>query len=35
MPENNYLNLKVIFVSCDPDRDNPKRMREYLKNFDE
>lgn len=35
MPENNYLNLRVVFVSCDPDRDTPKRLTEYLKNFDE
>jgi cytochrome oxidase Cu insertion factor (SCO1/SenC/PrrC family) len=25
----------VVFVSCDPDRDNPKRLKDYLKNFDE
>jgi len=35
MPEYHYLNLKVIFVSCDPDRDTPKRLNDYLKNFDE
>lgn len=35
MPEYHYLNLKTVFVSCDPDRDTPKRLQEYLKNFDE
>lgn len=35
MPEYHYLNLKTVFVSCDPDRDTPKRMKEYLKNFDD
>ena len=35
MPENNYLSLKLVFVSCDPERDTPKRMKQYLKNFDD
>jgi protein SCO1/2 len=35
MPEYHYMNLKCVFVSCDPDRDTPKRLKEYLKNFDD
>lgn len=27
MPEYHYLNLKTVFVSCDPDRDTPKRLK--------
>jgi protein SCO1 len=35
LPENHYINLKIVFISCDPDRDTPQRLREYLKNFDD
>jgi protein SCO1/2 len=27
--------VKVVFVSCDPDRDTPQRVRQWLDNFGE
>jgi protein SCO1/2 len=34
MPEAQYMNLKLVFVSVDPDRDEPAKIKNYLKNFD-
>lgn len=34
MPEYQYLNLKTIFVSVDPDRDTPEKMEKFLSYFD-
>jgi protein SCO1/2 len=33
MPESKYIKLKIIFVSVDPDRDTPERIKNYLQNF--
>jgi protein SCO1/2 len=32
-PESSYFNLKVLFVSVDPDRDSPDRIRKFLSHF--
>ena len=34
MPESKYVKLKTLFVSVDPDRDTPERMRKFLGLFD-
>ena len=34
MPEYKYVKLKTIFVSVDPDRDSPEKMRKFLSHFD-
>lgn len=34
MPEAQYINLKTIFVSVDPDRDTPERIDKFLSYFD-
>lgn len=34
MPEYQYLNLKTIFVSVDPDRDTPEKIDKFLSYFD-
>ncbi len=34
MPEYQYLNLKTIFVSVDPDRDTPDKIDKFLSYFD-
>lgn len=33
-PEAKYIKLKTVFVSVDPDRDDPERIRRFLKLFD-
>jgi protein SCO1/2 len=33
MPESKYIKLKVLFVSVDPDRDTPEKIKNYLKSF--
>lgn len=34
MPEYKYMKIKTIFVSVDPDRDSPEKMRKFLSHFD-
>jgi len=34
MPEYRYIRLKTLFVSVDPDRDTPERMKKFLSYFD-
>mgnify|MGYP001271817202 CR=1 FL=1 len=34
MPEGKYIKLKTVFVSVDPDRDNPQRIKKFLSLFD-
>lgn len=34
MPEYRYIKLKTLFVSVDPDRDSPERMKKFLSYFD-
>jgi protein SCO1/2 len=34
MPDSRYLRLKVLFVSLDPDRDTPDKLRKFLNFFD-
>eukprot|EP00331_Platyophrya_macrostoma_P030084 CAMPEP_0176438084 /NCGR_PEP_ID=MMETSP0127-20121128/19056_1 /TAXON_ID=938130 /ORGANISM="Platyophrya macrostoma, Strain WH" /LENGTH=315 /DNA_ID=CAMNT_0017821933 /DNA_START=65 /DNA_END=1012 /DNA_ORIENTATION=+ len=34
MPEAKYVKLKTVFVSVDPDRDTPERIKKFLKLFD-
>lgn len=33
LPEGAYLKLKLVFISIDPERDTPERMKKYLNNF--
>ena len=34
MPESQFLNLKTIFVSVDPERDSPEKIEKFLSYFD-
>lgn len=34
MPEFQYVKLKTIFVSVDPDRDTPEKIEKFLSYFD-
>lgn len=34
MPEYDYINLKTIFVSVDPERDTPEKINKFLSYFD-
>ena len=34
MPEYQFINLKTIFVSVDPDRDTPEKIDKFLSFFD-
>jgi protein SCO1/2 len=33
LPEGAYLKLKLVFISIDPERDTPEKLKKYLKNF--
>lgn len=33
LPEGAYMKLKIVFVSVDPERDTPKVIKQYLKEF--
>ena len=33
MPESKYMDLKTIFVSVDPDRDSPQKIKKFLDIF--
>lgn len=34
MPENQYISLRTIFVSVDPERDTPEKIIKFLSFFD-
>ena len=33
IPEGAYLKLKLVFISIDPERDSPKKVKEFLSHF--
>ena len=33
IPEGAYIKLKLIFVSIDPERDDPKELHNFIKHF--
>lgn len=34
LPEGKLIKLKTVFVSVDPDRDDPERIKKFLSHFD-
>ncbi len=34
MPEYQYINLKTVFVSVDPDRDSMEKIKKFISYFD-
>ena len=33
IPEGAYLKLKVVFISIDPERDTPSKVKSFLSHF--
>lgn len=33
LPEAKFFDLKALFISCDPDRDSPEKIKRYLTLF--
>jgi cytochrome oxidase Cu insertion factor (SCO1/SenC/PrrC family) len=30
LPEAKFFDLKALFISCDPDRDSPEKIKRFL-----